>query len=436
MNAEPVVSPEWLAGLDPPAGLSTPTKESIAEPGSDWRDRLIRSQKGITMACLQNVLVALEHAPEWHGVLHFDESALHVVAKAAPPWDSRAAPFTWRDDDDVRAAAWMQRKGIMVSKEIAGQAVQTIAREFPFHPIRDYLNELVWDKITRINDWLTLYLSVDPSEYARAVSSKWLIGAVARIFNPGCKNDTCLVLEGPQGLLKSTALRTLATPWFTDEISDLGTKDAAMQVRGVWIIELAELDAMGRPEASRTKAFMSRLTDRYRPPYGRHLIEVPRESVFAGTVNHDAYLKDETGGRRFWPVRCGTIRIDALRRDRDQLWAEAVARFRTGETWWIDSAELSATAAEEQQQRYDEDTWQPLIDVWLEGREYATVEQILRDCLDKLPRDWTQGDKSRVARCLRAIGWTRKRAPKDDQGRREWRYCPGPGLRCAVPLEP
>ncbi len=124
---------------------------------------------------------------------------------------------------------------------------------------------------------------------------------------------------------------------------------------------------MGRPEASRTKAFMSRSTDRYRPPYGRHPVEVPRESVFAGTVNHDTYLKDETGGRRFWPVQCGTIRIEELRRDRDQLWAEAVARFRAGETWWIDSAELSATAAEEQQQRYDEDAWQPLIADWVQG---------------------------------------------------------------------
>lgn len=179
---------------------------------------------------------------------------------------------------------------------------------------------------------------------------------------------------------------------------------------------------------------MSRSTDRCRPPYGRHLVEVPRESVFAGTVNHDAYLKDETGGRRFWPVRCGTIRIDDLRRDRDQLWAEAVVRFRAGETWWIDSAELGIMAAEEQRQRYDEDAWQPHIGRWVQDREYVTVDQILRDCFEKLPRDWSQGDKNRVARCLHAIGWTRKRASKDDRGRREWKYCPGPSLRTDVPL--
>jgi predicted P-loop ATPase len=358
-----------------------------------------------------------------------------VEAKASPPWISREIPFAWRDDDDVRVAAWMQRQGIMVSKEIAGQAVQTIARQFPFHPIRDYLNGLVWDGIPRIDDWLTLYLSVEASDYARAIGPKWLIGAVARIYRPGCKNDTCLVLEGPQGLLKSTALRTLAQPWFTDEIADLGTKDAAMQVRGVWIIELAELDAMSRAEASRVKAFMSRSTDRYRPPYGRHLIEVPRESVFAGTVNHDTYLKDETGGRRFWPVKCGTIRIDELRRDRDQLWAEAVARYKAGEIWWIDSAELGAAAAEEQQDRYDEDAWQPLIADWIEGYESVTVDQVLRSCLEKQPRDWNQGDKNRVARCLHAIGWTRKRAPKDEHGHREWVYRPGPSIRSGAPLD-
>jgi putative DNA primase/helicase len=190
---------------------------------------------------------------------------------------------------------------------------------------------------------------------------------------------------------------------------------------------------MGRPEASRTKAFMSRSTDRYRPPYGRHLIEVPRESVFAGTVNHDAYLKDETGGRRFWPVRCGTIRIEELRRDRDQLWAEAVARFRTGEIWWIDSPELSAAAADEQQERYDEDAWQHLIGEWVQGREYITVEQILRDCIEKLSRDWTQSDKNRIARCLRSIGWTRKRGPRAEKGHRDWRYLPGPTLRSRCP---
>jgi predicted P-loop ATPase len=425
MNAEPVATPDWLEGLAPEPGASCSAHAPFAENEPDWSRLLLRNRSGNPTACVQNALVALRFSREWNGVLHFNESALQVVAKALPPWDSRDVPFAWRDDDDVRAAAWMQQHGVMITKEVMGQAIQTVAREFPFHPIREYLDTLRWDKIPRIDDWLTLYLGVDPSEYTRAVGTKWLIGAVARVFRPGCKNDTCLVLEGPQGLLKSTALKTLADPWFTDEIADLGTKDAALQVRGVWIIELAELDAMGRPETSRIKAFMSRSTDRYRPPYGRHLVEVPRESVFAGTVNHQTYLKDETGGRRFWPVQCENASIAELRRDRNQLWAEAVVRYRAGENWWIDSAQLSAAAAEEQQERYDSDPWQPLIEDWVGDRSQVTVEQILRNCVEKRHCDWTQGDKNRVARCLRAMGWTRKRGRKNERGKRDWIYCPG-----------
>ena len=138
-----------------------------------------------------------------------------------------------------------------------------------------------------------------------------------------------------------------------------------MHMQGVWIIEIAELDAIGKAEVSRIKAFLTRTTDRFRPPYGRYTIEVPRQCVFAGTVNPDTYLRDETGNRRFWPVRCGTIDIDALARDRDQLWAEAVARFRAGAIWWIDTPELIAAAKAEQEKRYQADAWDARIDRWL-----------------------------------------------------------------------
>lgn len=154
---------------------------------------------------------------------------------------------------------------------------------------------------------------------------------MARIYRPGTKVDNCLILDGGQGTLKSTALRTLAEPWFTDELGDLGSKDAALQLRGAWIIELSELDAMQRMEASRIKAFISRSNDRYRPPYGRHVVDMPRECILAGTVNHQTYLRDETGGRLFWPVRTGRIDIADLKRDRDQLWAGARARYQTGD---------------------------------------------------------------------------------------------------------
>jgi putative DNA primase/helicase len=307
------------------------------------------------------------------------------------------------------------------------QAVQTVAREHSFHPIRTYLDSLQWDGIKRIDGWLTLYLGVDPSEYVRAVGAKWLIGGVARVLRPGCKVDTCPIFEGPQGALKSTALRTLAGgDFFTDDIAELGSKDSALQTRGVWIIELAELDSMTRGEVSRVKAFMSRQVDRIRPPYGRHVIEAKRECIFAGTTNSDIYLKDETGGRRFWPVRVGRIRIDELRRDRDQLWAEARERFRGKDIWWLDDKALVDAAADEQQARYEGDVWDEKITQWASNRESVSVSEVLEHCLAKPKKDWGRADEMRISRSLKSKGWIRKRGPEDGDGNRPYRYWRGP----------
>jgi predicted P-loop ATPase len=229
-----------------------------------------------------------------------------------------------------------------------------------------------------------------------------------------------LILEGPQGIRKSTALKTIAGEFFTDELADLGSKDAAMQTRGVWIIELSELDSLGHAEVARIKAFISRTTDRFRPPYGMRLVESPRQCIFAGTVNHGTYLRDETGGRRFWPVVCGAIDVAALQRDRDQLWAEAKARFRTGASWWLETPDLVRLAGDQQEARYEGDPWEELLAPWLDGRESTSVSEVLQRCIDKPQSQWTQTDKIRVARCLRSHGWVRYR---ERQGSRlEWRY--------------
>jgi predicted P-loop ATPase len=263
-------------------------------------------------------------------------------------------------------------------------------------------------------------LGVDPTEYVRAAGSKWLIGAVARVFKPGCKCDCCLILEGPQGTLKSTALRTLGEPWFTDDMPELGTKDASLQTRGVWIVELSELDSMGRADVNKIKAFMSRATDRFRPPFGRRPIEAPRECIFAGTVNHSSYLRDETGGRRFWPVKCGLVKIDELRRDRDQLWAEARDLFRAGSNWWLDEKRIIEAAAEQQEERYEGDPWDGLIASYVDGKENVTIEGILSAALEKERGQWTQTDKNRISRSLKMLGWERYQHRQGSN--REWRY--------------
>jgi predicted P-loop ATPase len=153
------------------------------------------------------------------------------------------------------------------------------------------------------------------------------------------------------------------------------------------------------------KAFLSCKTDRFRPPYGRRLIEAPRQYVFAGTVNHAEYLKDDTGGRRFWPMRCGTIDTDALGRDKEQIWAEAVVRYDAGERWWLDKQELIAAAAEAQEARYSADPWEPCIEEWLRNRDRVTTADALEGPISKPSGQWTRGDAMRVGEIYRRLGW-------------------------------
>jgi putative DNA primase/helicase len=296
---------------------------------------------------------------------------------------------------------------------------------------------------------VTKYLGAEDAPLNRAIGSRWMISGVARIMEPGAQVDHMLILEGPQGAKKSSALKTLAgANWFTDELAEIGSKDAAQQMRGIWIIEIAELDAISRAEVSRIKAFLTRTTDRYRPPYERYVVEVPRQCVFAGSVNPETYLQDETGNRRFWPVRCGSIDIDALRNDRDQLWAEAVTRYRQGAIWWFAESELIALAKIEQDKRYQADAWDARIDRWLayERRRVnhgygnyddwrdeeverpstltdVSVGEILEQALGIEPARWTRADQMRVSAYLKTREWERYQARRGVF--REWRYRSG-----------
>jgi predicted P-loop ATPase len=249
------------------------------------------------------------------------------------------------------------------------------------------------------------------------------VAAVARIMRPGCKYDTVPILEGSQGKGKSSAIEALFTPWFSDDLAELGSKDAAMQVRCAWAIEIAELASMGRPEIERVKAFITRSVDRFRPSYGRRVETVPRQSVLIGTTNTDQYLKDETGGRRFWPIRCnGKIDVEAIKRDKDQLWAEAVALFEAGTQWWFTDRNVVSQAREVQAERYVGDPWESPIASFLSAQDSVNFDEVFQSLgLDK--SKWGQAEQNRVARCLKTLGWEKYRTTEPP---RKWRYRPCP----------
>lgn len=382
-----------------------------------WRTNLIVTGAGAPKPLLANAITALREAPAWQGVLAYDQFALETLVSDAPPWhmglqwDTRA----WSPHDDLLTAEWLQRRGISVNTATAAQAVEAVARERSFHPVIDYLSDLRHDGVSRTGTWLSTCLGAEQSRYNENVGRAMLIAAVARIYDPGCKVDTVPIFEGVQGARKSTAVKALFDPWFSDELADLGSKDAAMQTKGVWGIEVSELDAMSRMEVSRIKSFITRTTDRFRPPYGSRIVESPRSCVFWGTTNSDGYLKDETGGRRFWPIKVGKINVDLLQQMRDQLWAEAVVLYGAGVPWWLTKKEAQADAERHQRDRYVGDPWDRAIAEYVETASVVTIDEVLRFAVNLEIGRCGQSEMNRVARCLRSLGLSRVQVRTGDK---------------------
>ena len=385
----------------------------------DWLAECIKGQAGQALSVLASVLVALR--AEMPETFAFDEMLRAPVLMQSLTGDTDFVPRPCTDVDVGIVQERLQHLGLKkISKDVAHQAVEIRAHECRFHPVRDYLEALEWDGVPRLASLFSAYFGSDDTEYARAIGVMFLISMVARIIEPGCKADYLPVIEGPQGTLKSAACRILGGPWFSDSLPDITAgKDASQHLRGKWLIEVSEMHAMGRAEATQLKAFITRQVERYRPSYGRMEVIEPRQCVFIGTTNKDSYLRDETGGRRFWPVKTGTINTEALERHRDQLFAEAVARYRDGSRWWPEKDFEQQHIIPEQAARYESDVWEEKIAPYLATQQRVTIGQVAKEALGiiEVGRIGTS-DTRRIAGVLEHLGWRRR--PKDGRGKRWW----------------
>lgn len=392
------------------------------EPKDAWMAKFLRAgvkNTGPIRKNLHNAAVPLKHAPEFKGALRYNASALTVMLDQRPPWES-TRPETWQsrvwnDNDDRMYTMWLERTcRLDLRMGSTYEAVQAVARERSFHPIREYLDSLTWDGKPRIARWLTTYLGVEEATFSNAVGLRWLVSAIARVMRPGVKADCMLILEGRQGTRKSTALMVLGGEWFTDEIHELGTRDCAMSLAGKWIVEFAELEPFKGAGLERLKAFLSRSVDRFRPPWGRGVVDSHRQCVFAGTTNHVETLSDATGNRRFWPMTCGAVDIDALQRDRDQLWAEAKVRYESGQVWWLETLELQHEQAEEAEERFDTDPMEDEVRSYITKKTEISVHEILTKVFEldvaKTRNIWSE--QRRVTNILTRLGWEKERGWK------------------------
>lgn len=338
---------------------------------AEWVKTLTVSLKGNIEPTIENALIIMRNDPNIKGRYYYDAFRERPIVCGDLPWQDlkKRQSDCWQDSDDAGLRMHLEKFYKIDSQLKIRDAVELAMMEQTRHPVREYLSGLTWDGVKRADTLFVDYLGAEDSEYTREVTRKALIGAVARIFSPGCKHDHVLVLVGPQGSRKSTTLAKLGKKWFSDSLYTLAGKDALEQIQGFWIIELGEMAATKKADLEQIKQFVSKQSDSYRAAYARRTQEHPRQCAFFGTTNDDEFLRDATGGRRFWPVTVTDlgVTLGELLTDEivDQIWAEIVVRYNAGESWYL-SAKLEAQAKEVQEQHTEMNAKQGMIENFLE----------------------------------------------------------------------
>ena len=317
-------------------------------PDTSWQANLeINAKTGNPEATINNALLIITGDPMLRGRIGYSEFDGRKYARKQLPWDAnRTYPDQWNDTDDAGLRLYLSRVWGITGRAIIDDALSVAMLQSTFHPVREYLSGLQWDGVERVDSVLVRAFNAEDTALTRTVTRKWMVAACKRIFEPGCKFDTMLVLVSPtQGSGKSMFGDTLAgstTGWFLDGIKSIENKDALQSLRGKWIVEMGEMAATKKSTNEAIKQFIACRTDSYRASYERYTRDYPRQCVFIGSTNTTEFILDETGGRRFWPVEVHATPADAAKRiallsdERDQLWAEAMHYYRKGEKTYLE----------------------------------------------------------------------------------------------------
>ena len=367
-----------------------------------------------------------------------------IVLRSDPTWAGQIWWNTYRklmmvgqcqvmDADYQRISIWLDvTYRIHVAQAAVAPIVSAVGHDNARNPLQEYLTGIRWDGQERLSTWLSVVFGVEDTDLHRIIGRRWLIQAAARALTPGCKADIMLVLAGKQGIRKSSALRELAgIDFFSDSPIPIGEGPRAMsQVYSAWIHEIPELASLRGKAVEDVKSFTTKTHDDFQPLYAKAPVHWARFCVFAGTTNEDTFLGDPTGARRFWPVRVLRVDLDWIKANRDQLWAEAVAAFRAGESWWLDSTEEEAIT-EDREQYQREETWEALVAGWLtvqppdrvsnrDSLSALTAARLLRDALDIPPSQHTTSNITRIGQVMKRLGYVKTRPTLD--GCRTWVY--------------
>ena len=423
------------------------------EDDESWMDELDVDRKGNIRSTINNAYIILRHDPMLKGAVAYNELKVRPVAVRDLPWRKVADTVngsTWGDADDSALRKYLEKTYNLTGKEKIMDGMINAAAANSIDPVKGYLEGLEWDGTPRLDTLLVDYLGAEDCPYTRAVTRKTFTAAVARVFEPGCKFDYVLTLSGPQGRGKSTLVAKMSNGWYTDSLAGIGTKEAYEGIQGYWLVELGELAAMKKTEIETTKNFISKQVDSYRAAYGRRVEDHPRRCLFIGTTNSTAFLRDDTGNRRFWPVRLGdrapekTVWNDLTQPVIDQLWAEACFYYLDGESLIL-PPELTEAALEQQQDFTEDDARQGLVEEYLETllpenwkeknreerqlwfkfpedmegigvqqRTTVCAAEVWAECMGRDPANFSRQEKREVTAILRQLsGW------KEEHGRQK-----------------